>query len=129
MIGTNIPYHGLIMRRDPADGSAVTDGDADVGVDLLIDGDTGEFFYQDSSATYRKARGTYGYANSSVAFTAGTPKVVTHDLGTSNVIVQMMLAGVVKYDCTIEDWTSDSVRITTPSSASYKVCILPVYDL
>lgn len=125
----DLPWYDNI-KRYPADAAAITDGDAaEVGVDLFIDATTGEFFYQDNASKYRKARGTYGYQNSSVSFTAGMPDFVVHDLGTEAVIVQVYLAGVQKYDCTIEIWDSTRVRITTPSTASYKVCILPVYDL
>ena len=125
----DLPWYDNI-KRVPGD-AAITDGDpASTGVDLYIDGNTGEFFYQDAAATYRKARGTYGYANNSIAFTAGVAQNINHNLGTNNVIVQMYLGGIVKYDCTIQDIGLDyQIRITTPSSASYKVCILPVYDL
>lgn len=125
----DLPWYDNI-KRVPGD-AAITDGDpASTGVDLYIDGNTGEFFYQDAAATYRKARGTYGYAHNSISFTAGVAQNINHNLGTNNVIVQMYLGGIVKYDCTIQDIGLDyQIRITTPTTASYKVCILPVYDL
>lgn len=117
------------VKRVGEDALAVSHGDpADHGADLLIDANTGELFYHNADTTWHKLPGTYGYAETT-GFTAGSPKNIMHNLDTEYVIVQMYLSNILKYDCTIEILSSDTIRIITPSTGTYKVCILPVTNL
>jgi hypothetical protein len=128
-----IPYFDNVKRVGSDLVTAVVDGDAaTVGVDLVVDGNTGELFYNNVvDDTYRKVRSTYGYTESS-AFTAATPRTITHSLDCHYIIVQVYL-DTVSYDelqsCTIRILSENTVSITTPLTGTHKVCILPVFPL